>query len=83
MFHDFPDDAARWKKRDHFLLGPDLLVAPVVEPGVAVRSVRLPAGADWRCEWTGAVHPGGTTIELEARWDRPPHLRRHAKLSGD
>lgn len=76
VFHDFPDDPASWEERDDFLLGHDLLVAPVVERGAATRRVRLPTGADWRCGWTGAVHPGGTAVELEAPWDRPPYLRR-------
>ena len=78
VFHDFPDDPASWEARDDFLLGADLLVAPVVEPGAVTRRVRLPAGADWRDGWTGEVHPGGMTVELEAPWHRPPHLRRVA-----
>ena len=45
---------------DDFLLGRDILVAPVVRPGVICR-VRLPAGADWCEAATGRVHAGGDT----------------------
>ena len=39
---------------DQFLLGDDLLVAPVVTEGAREREVYLPGGADWRDAWTGA-----------------------------
>ena len=39
------------------LLGPALLVAPVVEPGVTERPVRLPPGRWWELA-TGRVHAG-------------------------
>ena len=44
----------------HYLLGDDLLVAPVTEP-VAGIAVVLPEGR-WVDYWTGAVQEGGTSI---------------------
>ncbi len=75
-FHDFPDDPACWEDTDDFLLGDRLLVAPVVEPAAATRTVRLPRGCDWRDAWTGRVHAGGDTVEIEAALDRPPYFHR-------
>jgi alpha-glucosidase/alpha-D-xyloside xylohydrolase len=47
-----PGDAQAVKLGDEYLWGRDLLVAPVVEKGVKVRSVYLPAGT-WYDWWTG------------------------------
>ena len=35
LFVDFPDDPSAWHVEDEFLFGPDLLIAPVLEPGRA------------------------------------------------
>lgn len=61
-----PADPAAWTVEDEYLLGPDLLVAPVVRPGVATRPVYLPAGR-WREYWTGQVRsgPGPVTVAAE------------------
>jgi len=71
---DFPGDAAAWSESDDHLLGRDLLVPLVCEPGVATRDVRAPAGADWIDVWTGASVPGGATVTLDAPLDGPPPL---------
>ena len=41
-----------------FLLGPDLLAAPVTEPGVVSRDIVLPPG-QWRDLWSGKRFEGG------------------------
>ncbi|SDA36818.1 TIM-barrel domain-containing protein [Sphingomonas sp. NFR15] len=71
---DFPADTACWAESDDHLLGPALLVPLVCEPGVTMRSVRTPAGADWIDVWTGAMVTGGHTITLDAPLDGPPPL---------
>lgn len=76
IFHDFPDDAEAWADTDDFLLGRDILVAPVVEPGVTYRAVRLPQGADWRDGWTDQLYVGGGGVTLEAPFERPPFFTR-------
>jgi alpha-glucosidase len=42
LFFDFPDEAESYEESDAFMLGRDLLVAPVVEAGEVCRSVWLP-----------------------------------------
>lgn len=44
LFWDHPVDETLWEVADSFMLGPDLLVAPVLESGVQSRRVRLPPG---------------------------------------
>ncbi|RPJ39143.1 MAG: family 31 glucosidase, partial [Chloroflexi bacterium] len=61
LFFDFPEDPAAWEVEDAFLLGPALLVAPVMNKGQQQREVYLPAGADWISAWDGSEVPGGTT----------------------
>lgn len=59
---------------DHFFLGPDLLVAPVVERGVTTRTMLVPPG-----RWTtpeGVVHEGPATIEVPVTLHTIPRLSR-------
>jgi alpha-D-xyloside xylohydrolase len=81
VFLEFPDDPSAWLVEDAFLLGPDLLVAPVTEAGVREREVHLPAGARWTDVWSGEEHEGGQTVTVAAPIDRIPlFLRDGASL---
>ena len=74
---DFPEDADAWPECDEHLLGPDVLVAPVMEPDATTRRVRVPAGADWVDVWSGQLVSGGATVTLDAPLDGlPPLLAR-------
>ncbi len=66
LFYDFPQDRAAWQVEDSYMLGPDLLVSPVMEAGVTERSVYLPQGTAWRDAWTGQVYEGGQTVTVPA-----------------
>lgn len=48
-----------------YLLGDDLLVAPVVTPGATTRQLHLPPGR-WLDWWTSAPHDGPGPIEVAA-----------------
>jgi alpha-D-xyloside xylohydrolase len=76
LFVDFADDEVSWTIEDQFLLGPDLLVAPVTEYGVRTRTVYLPTGARWSNSWTGEQYTGGTWIQVDAPLDRIPVFAR-------
>ncbi|MGP1395523.1 MAG: TIM-barrel domain-containing protein [Inquilinaceae bacterium] len=73
---EFPDDLEAFRVEDQFLLGPDLLVAPVLEAGARMRRVYLPAGETWRDAWTDQVHDGGIWTDVEAPIDRIPVFTR-------
>jgi sulfoquinovosidase len=54
LFLHFPDDPNTHGLRYQFLLGPDLMVAPVLDKGAQSVEVYFPAGSEWVDLWTGA-----------------------------
>jgi alpha-D-xyloside xylohydrolase len=81
MFHEFPADPVAWDLADQYMYGPDLLVAPVIEPGARTRSVYLPAGAAWTDLHTGTEHQGGQWITADAPIERLPVFARDGALA--
>lgn len=60
---------------DQYLLGNDLLVAPVLAEGQRARDIWLPPG-QWRDYWSGAVLPGGWLAAWPAALDVLPLFER-------
>lgn len=56
-----------------YLLGPDVLVAPVVTQGATTRRVVFPPGC-WRDPVTGRRFAGSTTATIRAPIDRTPYF---------
>ncbi|GAT66583.1 alpha-glucosidase [Planomonospora sphaerica] len=74
---DHPDDPVAWRADLEYLLGRDLLVAPMTSPD-GVRKVYLPAG-EWVDHWTGEVLAGGRHVTVSAPLSRIPlFVRRGA-----
>jgi alpha-glucosidase len=72
-FYSFPDDEACYADSDDFLLGGDVLVAPVVLQGATTRRVYLPRGPRaWIDFATGQSHAAGTTVDIPAPLERLP-----------
>jgi alpha-glucosidase len=65
------DDPVAAACGDQFLLGPSLLIAPVLQQGAAARSVYLPRGT-WFDFWTGQRHRGGRHVIAPAPLHRLP-----------
>ena len=55
-----------------YLLGDEILVAPVVEQGASERRVEFPAGSDWVDFHSGQRFAGGTAATAEAPPERLP-----------
>jgi alpha-D-xyloside xylohydrolase len=77
VFYDFPSDTQAWEQREEYMFGPDLLVAPILYPGVRRRTVYVPSGATWADVETGASYKGGQQVEVEAPLDRIPLFTRN------
>jgi len=59
---------------DQFLIGDDLLVAPVITQGATTRRVTLPPGR-WRAD-DGQTYDGPAVIEVSAPLERLPHFMK-------
>jgi len=80
LFLEFPDDPGCRGVSDELMLGPDLLVAPVLEPGATEREVYLPPGK-WFDVWTGDEHDGAGSISVTAPIGSPPVFSRGSDRS--
>jgi alpha-glucosidase len=86
LFLHYPEDAtARRVRYEEFLVGSELLVAPVLDPGRDAVRVYLPAG-EWVHVWSGRAHgqPGaGTWVTVEAPLGRPAVFHRKGSAAGE
>ena len=67
----YPGDERTWNLNDEFLLGPDLLVAPILSPGAQARSVYLPEG-EWYDFWSDELLWGPRDVIAQAPLDTLP-----------
>jgi alpha-D-xyloside xylohydrolase len=75
---DYPDDPVAWQADLQYLLGRDLLVAPMTSPE-QVRKVYLPEG-EWVDHWTGEILPGGRYVTVATPLDRVPLFARRGAI---
>jgi alpha-glucosidase len=75
LVFDHQYDATVRDLDDEYLLGPDLLVAPVLEPALTSRQVYLPAG-EWYDWHTGERLSGGSFVIAPTPMDRIPLYAR-------
>lgn len=74
----FPDDPNTFDKDLQYMLGPWFLVAPIVMRS-GRRTVYLPPGR-WYDFWTGAMHSGPLTLNIEAPLDTLPLFVREGAV---
>ena len=76
---NYQDDAGTYNLDDQFMIGTDLLVAPVVKPDVTSRLVYLPKGT-WYDYWTGKSYAGGTAYRIDAPLETVPMFVRGGSI---
>jgi alpha-glucosidase (family GH31 glycosyl hydrolase) len=74
MALEFPNDHQAVTVEDQFMLGPDVLVAPILEPGATERRVYLPEG-EWADLWTGMPTTGGWITAIAPADAIPAYIR--------
>lgn len=80
MVLEFPTEPRIDGIDDQYMLGPDLLVAPIFQPGVKSRSVYLPKGQWWSFDRPGAPILGPGYHEIDAPLERIPVLVRSGAI---
>jgi alpha-glucosidase len=72
---NYQDDPSAYNLDDEFMIGDDLLVAPIVKADVTSRLVYLPKGI-WYDFWTNKKYNGGTMIRADAPLESVPMFVR-------
>lgn len=72
---NYQDDPNTYNLDDEFMIGNDLLVAPVLKPDVTSRLVYLPKGV-WYDYWTNKKYEGGTMFAVAAPLETVPMFVR-------
>jgi alpha-glucosidase len=72
---NYQDDSNTYNLDDEFMIGDDLLVAPVIRPDLTERLVYLPKGT-WYDYWTNKKYAGGTTVRISAPLETVPMFVR-------
>ncbi|MBT1517348.1 alpha-glucosidase [Bradyrhizobium sp. SRL28] len=84
LFLHYPNDQNTFGLRYQYLLGPDLLVAPVVDKGATSVDVYFPKGAEWTDLWTGAdAGKAGQWMKMPAPLAKPAVFLRKGAASAD
>jgi alpha-glucosidase len=71
LFLEYPEDRRTYRMDEEFLVGRDLLVAPVLTEGARSVEVYLPEG-EWFDFWTGEKRVGPGQFRVGAPLDRVP-----------
>jgi alpha-glucosidase len=72
---NYQDDSSTYNLDDEFMVGDELLVAPIVKPDVTSRLVYLPKGI-WYDFWTNKKYQGGTMVRVDAPLETVPMFVR-------
>src|SRR5699024_11541726 len=68
---NYENDPHVYNLNDEYMVGEDILTAPVVQQGQTKRAVYLPEG-EWIDFWNGVEYSGGNTILVDAPIDKLP-----------
>jgi len=76
LFLVFDNDTQSYSQDYEYMFGDDLLVAPVLEPGITAWTVYLPGPETWVHLWGEDELTGPISVEVEAPLGKPPVFYR-------
>lgn len=80
LYLNYPTDPEAYRHNTEYLLGDDILVSPVAQPGTSVtQKVYFPAGT-WRDMFTGKVYRGPSTQQITTDWMSMPVFVREGGI---
>ena len=82
LVYEWPGDAMAVNCQDEYLLGNDLLVAPLMEENAVFREVYLPEGV-WRDFFHGTEYMGGQTVAAGGDGKLPVFARNGFELGSE
>ena len=82
LVYEWPEDSNVLCCQDEYLLGNDLLVAPLLEENAHSRGVYLPQGT-WTDFFSGKIYAGNQTIVIDAGDKLPVFSRNGFQLKND
>ena len=85
LFLMFEADPLAYLQDYQYMLGSDLLVAPVLAPGLNSWPVYLPGSGNitWVHLWSGDSAPGNTSLDTPAPLGQPPEYYREGSQWND
>ena len=82
LVYEWPEDSNVLYCQDEYLLGNDLLVAPLLEENAHSREVYLPQGT-WTDFFSGKIYAGNQTIVIDAGDKLPVFTRNGFQMKND
>jgi alpha-glucosidase len=82
LFMEYPEDPNTFNLSDQFLIGEDVIIAPITKPDTFHRVVYLPEGA-WFDYWTDKPIEGGKHTMVEASLDTLPIFIKEGSIHAE
>lgn len=77
---EFPAEPGVQHCEDQFMLGPDLLIAPILHPGAVSRTIHFPEGRWWRLDHNAPTINGGGFRTVQAPIETIPVFVREGAV---
>lgn len=82
LFYEFPEDDKTWEVDNTYMLGDEILVAPIMNYKDRSRKVYLPKGHTWENIFNEVSYEGGATYEIECPLEEIPiFLKQNSKYN--